>query len=278
MRRHLQQWRDSCTLKYHMYMSKFTVGGYSSHIRAKTLFRILPEAAEWSMLDKDSIVGIRSAKRNLSDPAPLAAGARLTWPKIKIEDRHVGQKEEQVWRLFRQGSWSYGCNWKIAMWQRQAWRAIHTYMQKMASDHAMGEIAAYRCYRSHGWPLQKPKQNLPNNFSQWIHRYCLRTTPYLVQHTVGCAMFLVRVHVFLCHGRAHCLASSSTAFASRRISGVALRMSSMKSDSPNALCKLHQCFWVPFALPSSFALGFISWLPVKNSGLVGFVTEVQWHH
>jgi len=28
--------------------------------------------------------------------------------------------------------------------RRQAWRAIHTYMQKMASDHAMGEIAAYR--------------------------------------------------------------------------------------------------------------------------------------
>eukprot|EP00913_Durusdinium_trenchii_P003272 g3027.t1 len=28
--------------------------------------------------------------------------------------------------------------------RRQAWRAIHTYMQKMASDHAMAEIAAYR--------------------------------------------------------------------------------------------------------------------------------------
>ena len=165
MRRHLQQWRDSCTLKYHMYMSKFTVGGNSSHIRAKTLFRILPEAAEWSMLDKDSIVGIRSAKRNLSDPAPLAAGARLTWPKIKIEDRHVGQKEEQVWRLFaREAEVTDVIGTSQCDSERQAWRAIHTYMQKMASDHAMGEIAAYRCYRSHGWPLQKPKQNLPNIF------------------------------------------------------------------------------------------------------------------
>eukprot|EP00435_Cladocopium_sp_Y103_P069630 s1104_g33.t1 len=98
-------------------------------------------------------------------PADVAARSLSVTASTVIAYSESSSKSAQEWtNHWAATAGQCACQWKQAskgdewhdLWHRhgprtgkglvvaQAWRAIHTYMQKMASDHAMAEIAAYR--------------------------------------------------------------------------------------------------------------------------------------